>query len=78
MFLTYSLNDEIFRILLSIPHNIVMGLNNVMFNKPPKVILHVNSQPSQQVILDVTQNSNIKFPTLVDGKWDKIQESPKS
>ena len=63
---------------LSIPHNIVMDLNNAMFNKPPKVILHVNSHPSQQVILDVTQNSNIKFPTLVDGKWDKIQESPKS
>ena len=33
IFLTFSMNDEIIcRIILSVPHNIVMDLNNVMDN----------------------------------------------
>ena len=29
IFLTFSLNDKIFHIIMSVPHNIVMNLNNV-------------------------------------------------
>ncbi len=30
IFLTFSLNDEIFYIILLVPHNIIMNLNNFM------------------------------------------------